>query len=480
MAFAFLMVLDFFVKYLMCGEHTMRVKLLNWLRSFAENFWLVPLLFMLAATGLALLNTYLDEQYFAGDKIALSHLLYFNDLDSVRALLGTIAGSVLGVAGVSFSITIASLTLASQQFGPRLLRNFMSDRFNQVVIGTFLATFLYCLLLLQFTSAADEVGYVPIISMLTALFLIVVNLLMLVFFIHHISTVIQADNLIIDVHQELVKHLQRNFPTTNDGGNKVYKEQLPDDALAQLERQGKPFYARRSGYFQALDDEGLIQFAANHDLIVQLNYKQGDYVIQGTPFGKCLGAHEMDDELENKLLSFFIVGSLQTADQDTAFAMRQLIEIGVRALSTGINDPFTAVACIDRLGDAMAYVMNKAFPQGLFFDQDGHLRVQLQPDSFGLMLDNAFSQIRQNSEFHVVIVVRLLNTMEKLAVQVRNSEQAHALLTQVNAIYQDSLDGIPAIIDQERVQGEYERVIRTLDASGFVNVPADAMTQPKD
>jgi len=124
--------------------------------------------------------------------------------------------------------------------------------------------------------------------------------------------------------------------------------------------------------------------------------------------------------------------------------------------------------------------MNKAFPQGLFFDQDGHLRVQLQPDSFGLMLDNAFSQIRQNSEFHVVIVVRLLNTMEKLAVQVRNSEQAHALLTQVNAIYQDSLDGIPAIIDQERVQGEYERVIRTLDASGFVNVPADAMTQPKD
>lgn len=458
----------------------MRVKIFNWLRKFGENFWLIPLLFMLIAIGLALLNVFLDRQYFTSDKVGLSYLLYFNDRDSVRTLLSTIAGSVLGVAGVSFSITIASLTLASQQFGPRLLRNFMSDRFNQIVIGIFVATFLYCLLVLQFTNAKDAVNYVPVISMLTALALVIINLMTLVFFIHHISMIIQADNLIISVHQELMVNLKQAFPNVDDGQHKVYKEQLPNNVLAKLERQGKSFYAHRSGHFQALDNEGLIKFATDRDLVIQLHYQPGDYILQGTPLGRCLGAHAMDDELEKKLQFYLVLGNLQTSDQDIAFAMRQLIEIGVRALSPGINDPFTAVACIDRLGDAMAYVMDKGFPQGLFFDQGGHLRIQLQPDSFSLMLDNAFSQIRQNSEFHVVIVVRLLNTMEKLAVQVRNSEQAHALLTQVNAIYQDSLDGIPAIIDQERVQGEYERVIRVLDTSGFVNVPADAITQPKD
>lgn len=190
----------------------MKTRLLHLLEILSTNFWMIPLLFLIMAMLLAFLNIHLDRVLFAHWGERLPFPFYFKDAENLRAMLTLTAGSTLSVTGVTFSITIASLTLASQQFGPRLLRNFMKTQFNQVVMGFFIGTFLYCILLLQFTSAMQETGLTPVISVTTLLVLIITDLLLLVFFIHHTAVSIQADTIIGEVHQELTSRLQTLFP----------------------------------------------------------------------------------------------------------------------------------------------------------------------------------------------------------------------------------------------------------------------------
>ena len=157
-----------------------------------------------------------------------------------------------------------------------------------------------------------------------------------------------------------------------------------------------------------------------------------------------------------------IVGDNRTAEQDAEYAIRQLVEIAVRALSPGINDPFTAITCIDRLGNAMAFLLDRRFPAEQYFDEDGFLRLQLKPFSFTGMLAAAFNQIRQNTGFHVAVIISLLETLYGLAVQARTSEQKNAIKTQVDAIYTTSLNEVKIKADLEDIEARYQCISRLL------------------
>ncbi len=207
----------------------MKTRIIHFFVVISANFWMIPLFSLMLGAGLAFFNFYLDKAVFA-EHVEYSQLfLYFNNSQNIRTLLSVSATSVLGVAGVSFSITIASLTLASQQFGPRLLRNFMLNRFNQIVLGCFIGTFLYCILMLQFTSSMDLEKTTPFISMIGLLVLIVLNLLLLVFFIHHIAVSIQADSVISDVDSELVTQMNVIFPDESEEDQDFLKLEIPEN-----------------------------------------------------------------------------------------------------------------------------------------------------------------------------------------------------------------------------------------------------------
>ncbi|MEZ5451388.1 MAG: DUF2254 domain-containing protein [Thiothrix sp.] len=403
-------------------EIPLKTRILHLLELLTVNFWMIPLLFLLMAAVLAFANIYLDQALFSGWGASLPFPFYFKDADNFRSLLSLTANSMLSVTGMAFSITIASLTLASQQFGPRLLRNFMKTQFNQVVMGFFIGTFLYCVLLLQFSSRLEETDLTPVISLATLLVLIITDLLLLVFFFHHTAMSIQADTIISEVHKELSERLETLFPQLADNSETIPAAALQAEDQERFEREGHAVQAQHSGYLQAIDVTGLQHYVTEHDMALKLAFRPGDFLMQGSCLGLCLGQGAEDEDARSAINRYLIVGDTRTAEQDAEFAVRQLVEIAVRAMSPGINDPFTAITCIDRLGNALAFLLTRQFPAEQHFDENARLRLQLKPFTFAGILGAAFNQIRQNTAFHVAVIISLLETLQGLAAQARMPE----------------------------------------------------------
>lgn len=437
----------------------MKTRIIHFFEVISANFWMIPLFSLFFGAGLAFLNFYLDKTLYARHIEFPQLFLYFNNSQNIRSLLSTSAASILGVAGVSFSITIASLTLASQQFGPRLIRNFMLDRFNQLVLGGFIGTFLYCFLMLQFTSSMDLEKSTPFISMIGLLILVILCLLLLVFFIHHIAVAIQADSVISDVDRELVSQIQKLFPDEYEQQDKLPKLEAPFNFEEKIKQQGKKIRAQKSGYLQAIDLEYVVAQVTENNCVIKFTIKPGDFVITNSVIGYSLENDESDHEnIAKKINSALLIGEKGTSEQDPEFAIRQLVEVAVRALSPGINDPFTAIACINKLGNNIAFLINRQFPSDQHVGEDGRLLVQLKPFTFNGIVEASFNQIRQNGDSDVAVTIHLLKTLHKLILQARTIEQEKALKTQVDAISTDNHDKDIAAKDQSDKQDMYDLI----------------------
>ena len=442
----------------------MKTRIIHFFTIISANFWMIPFFSLLLGAGLAFLNFYLDKTLYSRHIEFPQLFLYFNNSQNIRTLLSVSATSILGVAGVSFSITIASLTLASQQFGPRLLRNFMLDRFNQLVLGCFIGTFLYCFLMLQFTSSMDLEKNTPFISMVGLLILVILCLLLLVFFIHHIAVAIQADSVISDVDHELVSKMKSIFPDVYEKNPQPIKLKITEDLDHKFKTQGQKIHAESSGYLQALDMENLIIYVTDNDCAVKFIVKPGEFIIQNSVIAYFLKSDINEkDNIEKDINAKLLIGIKGTAEQDPEFAIRQLVEVAVRALSPGINDPFTAVSCINRLANNIAYLMERQFPVEHHIDESGHLRIQLKPFTFNGIVEASFNQIRQHSENDVAVTIHLLRTLHKLILQARTSEQAEALKSQAEAISSEKRDKNIAAKDKEDIQEFYDAIDEALN-----------------
>ena len=241
------------------------------------TYWAVPSVMAVAAVLLSIGMIQLDEAATARllDQLAW---VYTGGPEGARAVLSTIAASMITVAGVTFSITIVALTLASQQFGPRLLRNFLRDSGNQMVLGTFVSTFLYCLLVLRTVRGGDDAEFVPHLAVTVGVALAMLSLGVLIFFIHHVATSIQAARIIANVAEDLEAAIDRLFPETigedaasadgardsADGSGKI------DDARAVI--------ATTTGYVQAIDADRLMNIAREQDVMVRVHARPGSFV----------------------------------------------------------------------------------------------------------------------------------------------------------------------------------------------------------
>lgn len=443
----------------------MKTRILHWLEEMSTNFWVIPMVMLGLALLSAFVNINLDKTLFLNEKEPFSYLFHFNDLVNIRSMLSLTAGSILGVAGVSFSITIASLTLASQQFGPRLLRNFMQHYLNQLVIGIFISTFLYCVMILQFTNSMDDEGFVPVISMITLLVLVIVNLMVLVFFIHHTASSMQADAIISDVYIELKNRFQSMFPEIAEDSTDKPVAQLPENLPDRFMNEGQAIAAYKSGFLQAVAQETLQSFAEEQDLTIRMNYRPGDFVYKGCNLATCLSATEISDEIIEGIHKALIIGDRATAEQDAEYSVRQLVEIALRALSPGINDPFTAITCIRKLGDALIFVANREFPVPHYFNEESKLRLLLKPYTFNGLVEASFNQIRQNTSHHVDIIIAMLETLNHLAAAVKDDEHKKAVLAQVEAIQETCVGHVGASMDKEAIDQRYQTVLHTLSHS---------------
>jgi uncharacterized membrane protein len=399
--------------------------------SLSSSFWFVPAAMLLLAVALAFATLQIDHHWAAP---SASDWIYTGGPSGARSLLSTVAGSVITVAGVVFSITIATLTQASSQFGPRLLRNFIRDTGNQVVLGTFVATFIYCLLVLRSVRGLNDDSFVPNLSITVAVLMAVGSIVVLIYFIDHVSRALQGPQVVATVGIELERAVSRPFPA---GAGMGPHAATSDDAQPrQMNGQDAGVVlARRSGYLQAINEEGLMEIARRNDLVVHLACRPGDYVIDGSALLRTRPLADDDEPLRESLRALFYLGRQRTAEQDIEYSIRQLVEIAVRALSPGINDPFTAVNCIDWLGTSICAVARHGLPGPCRYDLEGRLRIVVRPTTFAGLADAAFNQIRQFGSESVAVSVRMLEVMAAIASQLRDDEQKKAISRHVEMVY---------------------------------------------
>ena len=372
------------------------------------SFWFIPVLMLVIASGFAFFFLYLDTS-FDYQPSGFWKYLFSGSVDSARSILTIIAGAMIGVAGTVFSITLVVLTLASSQLGMRLIRNFMYDKLTQVALGIYVASFVYCLLIINAIRENDELIFVPVISVFVALVLAFAGIVFLVIFIHHVSVSIQADKVISDISDTMSKSIQKLFP--EDIGQ---EDDLPDPSLEDLKRDYplvEKVKSPDSGYLQSVDGDTLLEIATENNSVVILHHRPGDFLVKNAVMCEYISKEPNSEDLIEKINDCFIVGKVRTPLQDAEFSIHQMVEVASRALSPGINDPYTAIACIDNLTSVLCYLAGARFPSSYRFDEQGSLRIIADKHSFKGMLDAAFNQIRQYADKSPAVMIRLLESM---------------------------------------------------------------------
>lgn len=387
--------------------------------------------------------------------------IYRGGSEGARGLLSAIAGSMVTVAATAFSITIVALQLAASNFGPRLLRNFMQDIGNQVVLGTFIATFLYCLLVLPTVRGEDYDQFIPKFSVTIAIGLAIASTGVLIYFIHHASTIIQASHVIADVADDLDRAIERLFPEEIGQGKSQHQRQvgeIPQD----FDSNAGPVRAKGTGYLQAVDEQALLKAACKHDLLLRFQTRPGKFVSKGNILVQIYPGTRVNQQLIDKIRSTFLLGKERTEQQDVSFPIDQLVEIAVRALSPGINDPFTAIRCIDRLGTALSSLAEREFPSPYRFDNDNNLRIMVKPVAFEQLVDVAFAQIRHYGQSDVRVIIRLLDAIDQIASYTHHPHDRFVLQQQAEIILQGSHEGLSQEKDRESVADKYHEVMFTI------------------
>jgi len=377
-----------------------------------STFWFIPCVIILGAILLSMFLVHIDsitsfsEEGFAGSFIVKSS-------DSARSILVTIAAAMMGVAGTVFSVTLVALTLASSQFGSRLIKNFMYVRLNQVVLGAYISTYLYCLLVLNAIKDNDGYIFIPSISIMVAIFAAIANIILIIVFIHKIAISIQADKVISDISDYISKQFKNLYPhkmgQENEEGLTVDAENLKIIFTFNIVLKSP-----KSGYLQYVDGEKLIKLISKIGGVLHLHSRPGQYMVAGMDIATLYIHENIAQERLNKIVKQFVIGKTKMAQQDLEYSIHQMVEVAVRALSPGINDPFTAIACIDNLTSTLCTLVQIKLPSPYRYDEENKLRVIAEASDFEGVLDAAFNQIRQFSNGSPAVMIRLLEALTRI------------------------------------------------------------------
>ena len=440
----------------------MSTQIKKYWESFRSSFWFTPTVMAAFSAAIAFGAVFLDRRL--PDSWHAGGLGYGGGPEGARAVLSVIASSMITVAGVVFSITIVALTLASSQFGPRLLRNFMRDTSNQFVLGTFIATYLYCLLVMRTVRGLDDHQFVPHVAVTIGVLLGIASLGVLIYFIHHVAISIQASFIVGNVGEELRAAIDRLFPAELGKGKEEVEHVHDTTSRYQHGAAKARVSAQHSGYLQAIDNDGLLQLAREQDLVVRIGRRPGSFVIKGDELAHVKSSDQSNETIAQRVSEMFIIGRTRNSSQDVEFIVSQLVEVALRALSPGINDPFTAISCIDWLAAGLSEMAGRALPSERRCDSDGKVRIIAESVKFESLADLAFNQIRQAGQQHPAISIRLLYTIGSIAERTHRVADLDSLRSHTQLIWegawQESLQG------SERVELEraYQRTLRIVTA----------------
>jgi uncharacterized membrane protein len=381
---------------------------------------------MVAAAVVAFQVTYRLDLAADSGRMATPGWAIAGSADAARQILIGVSAAVITVAGVVFSITILALQLASQQFGPRMLRNFIRDVGTQVSLGAFVATFVYSVMVLG-SVAHGRVTFVPHISVTLALALTLCDLGVLIYFISHVATSIQLTTVVASIARDFRVNLEGMH--TEAGVTNGEKQEEAGDVRRRFETGGGIVWAGSSGFLQAVGHERLVRIAASADATIRLMHRAGHFVAEGQQLA-LVWPPQAVDAVSHAMARAHIVGPNRTLTQDLGFAIDQLAEVAIRALSPAVNDTFTALNCIDWLGDCMCRAARQPLPDGIYRDSAGVVRVIDPAINFERLLKKATDKIRQAGVGMPAVLIRQLENLSKVAVATREPAHTEAIAHQ--------------------------------------------------
>lgn len=443
-------------------DNTMKAAIFKYWDEIRSSFWFIPILMTIGAVALSFFTVYIDEPVMELLQDYISWV-FTGGTQGAAAILSTVAGSMITIAGVVFSMTLVTLSLASSQFGSRMLRNFMRDTTTQVVLGSFVATFLYCLLVLRTIRQIEGAEFVPHLSVSLSLILAVFNVGVLIYFIHHVSVSIQANEIIAKISKELDDDIENLFPEPiKKEMQSIHTQPSNTDFMDLLEEKAYLINSPEDGYLQFIDKKVLSTLAVKEDLLLELKIRSGDYIVTNQPMILVWPREKATDELIDKINSIFTTGSQRTPRQDIESTLNQLVEIAVRALSPGLNDPFTAITCIDHLGSALCRLAQREMPSPYTYDEHNQLRIIAPTITFAMILDTSFNQIRQYGSSSVSVSIRLLETIAVIAEFAYRKEDIEALKNHADMVLQGIMQ-LTQKHDYQKAKDSYQRAKLILD-----------------
>ena len=442
----------------------MNARLIKLWQDLQSSYYFIPALMGLGAIILAFITSQIDRNLGADYENYLGWF-YSNSAEGARAILSTIAGSMITVAGVTFSMTMVAVTSASAQFGPRLIGNFMRDKANQFTLGTFTSTFVYCLLIMRVTRTGDPanaddqvVAIIPNISLLVALGMTLISVGVLIYFVHHIPETLNVGK----ITARLGRELRKTIEDLSDDGD--ISDQNDVDMSQFLRENALDVKSENEGYVQAFNTDALLKLAKDHSLVIRIQFRPGDFCVKGNVIAHVWGSHdEASEKITRKIKTAFALGGERTVHQNVLFLADELVEILARALSPGVNDPFTAINCMNWFHSALNYLAHSTPASPYKFDDEGELRLIIFPISFERFLSVICDQSRpyvasdRNAAFHMVSI------LTELAAGCEDDARKQKIVEKLDDLYQAAQQQLTSKPDLDDLESRYSKSLEIIN-----------------
>jgi len=422
------------------------------------SFWFAPAVMSLGAILLAWVMYEIDG-LIPNEMLESSRLVLAGTPGEMRSSLLSMAGTILATAGVVFTLLTLPLSTVAAQYGSRLLRVFLGDRTTQLVLGMFVATFVYCLAAALSIPPAEVEPEGPQLMATVGLLLMLATFASLILLVQHVSTMLQAPNIAAAAGAELREVVRAEIPdAVRSGGQNVQKAV---EALRVTD--GYAVRVRRTGYIQFIDPETMLYLASEKNLVIRLLHKPGHFVWRDKVVALVWPAERVDEELEGQIRQAFRLGSTRTPTQDVAYAVNQLVEMAVRAMSPAINDPFTAMTCLDHIGEGLALFIRQGEKDPHFYDQKGRLCLIFEPVTFDELLDGAFDMLRHASCDNASVLQHMLEVIDAVGQEAGSPEVRQELLRHVSLIQAESQAGELIEEDRQLIERSSEALLMKLN-----------------
>ncbi|RKQ71044.1 putative membrane protein [Litorimonas taeanensis] len=445
----------------------MNARLIKAWQDLQGSYYFLPSLMGLGAIILAFVTIYMDQKW--GLSVSHESIFFSREATAARTILATIAGSMIGVAATTFSITMVAVTSAAGQYGPRLIGNFMRDRGNQVTLGTFTSTFIYCLLVLRMARTGEENGettieaFVPNISLLVAMGLTLLSVGVLIYFIHHVPETLNVGNITGRVGRRLRQDIEGRY--ASDIGEALHPDSIntdnyPVDKAIEIK-------AKAEGYVQAINHKALIEKIAAANAVAKIEYRPGDFVTKGDVIIRVWADGPIDDKHRKCFRETYAMGQERTSYQNTLFLADELVEILARALSPGVNDPFTAINCINWFHSALKAFLNSQDPSPFRADANGDLRIISYPVSFERLLSVICDQSRSYIASDRNTAVKMMTILTQLCAECEDEERKVLIEGHLKKLKEACNDSLISLDDRESVSAHYNQAL------GLIRNPVD-------